>query len=191
MKDITIDDARSILIGCLLEVDNEIVYVMDIDPNGVQNLYHVNSGETYFRKESFDNYKTINKRLGYVNLAGQAIYVYRTTKQQYKFGLHRNNINVKEGLSRTNLWEVVCNDIIALRTKAFLKTFNQEYPTLRESLKMLGDGAEAVAFDRQFAVRRDMVVGYKDTPVGVVRAGKIEWNRGSEHLESVVLKGQL
>lgn len=188
---LTIGDAQSIYIGCLLQVDGEYVYVIDISDTGVQTLLHVTSGDTFLRKQvDFDGYKPINDRLGYVNFAGQAVYITRTTVRQYKVGLTARNISIGEGLIRDRLWETAVRELQGMKAKQYVDTFQGRFPTLKDALKQLTNGATAVAFDRQFCVGNNMRVAYKDEYVGKVKDGQIIWNNGREHLELAISKGQ-
>lgn len=182
---ISLSDARSIFSGCLIQIEDRYVYVLDITGEGVQHLIDVDTNETFTRRgEDFSDYQQIVDRLGYVNLGGQCVWVTRGPQRQYKASLHESNLQTGHPAYESPLYFSVAETIRTLRNNAIIKTFKNEYPTLTECIQAVRGDAQAIAFDKQFCITRELRVYYagKHFPVGRVRDGKVVFFDDFKHL---------
>lgn len=136
-----------------------------------------------------DYLQPIQERLGYVNVAENAVYWTRNPIRQYSMGLTRNNTSMTSDgvpLSRDKV------SMVLRRLRDVKNTLNGIYPSFEESMqKVTNAGHRSIAFDRQFAVDRAGRIYYKGERVGTValEATQIEqimWGAGKEYLYSML-----
>lgn len=187
--DISIGDARSIFIDCLLEVDKRPVYVLNIDVDGAQYLLDLERQEIKVRKVvDFSSYRPLQGRMGFINHLGNAVFASRTTTRQYKFGLSSNNMAIKALDADSATYKAALADLASVRHPAFLNTLQGKYPSFEEAYTLVCDLPEffSVAFDRQFAVVKGGGIFYKTSFVGNVRNGAIVFLEDYAHLAGLL-----
>jgi len=157
-------------------------------------LYHLTTNEfslITFNEEEF-NFKPV--RLGYINHRGFAIYIYRQPYRKFKQGLNRecmvyvdSEMLYLDGNHQLRRNQSV-DDVFALWVNSLCNTIDSKYPSLKEAIIKIKDGAMEVAFDRQFAICHQNYIRYKGKIVGAYQKDHIEFKPGFEFLKNALRK---
>jgi len=199
IKEASLQDLQMMFLSTLIRYKELPVLVENIfqdKKNKVMKieLYHLTSNEysiVDFNEKEF-NFKPI--RLGYVNHRGFAVYIYRQPYRKFKQGLHKECLIYVESemLSLLNDQVVRRNqsvdDVLSLWTNDLCNTIISIYPSLKEAIIKLNDGALEVAFDRQFAICNQNYIRYKGKIVGTYQKDHIEFKQGFEFLKDAIRK---
>lgn len=187
----SLSDARSIFSQCLLKVGEVYAYVLDITGDAVQHLLNVETGEAFtVRGDDFSEYSALTERLGYVNLGGHCVWLSRGPSQQYKYSLHEGNLQFGHSAYDSPLYNSVKETVHTLRNNAIIKCLKNEYPSLMDCITAVRGDAQAMAFDKQFCINRELRVFYRGLhyPVGRVRDGKVVFFEDFKYL-NIALNG--
>jgi hypothetical protein len=114
--------------------------------------------------------------VGFVNGVFNCFYIARMPRRIYYVGLSEENVT-KAMIGKRN-------DGMgpAIYSENVVYALNDIYPTIEEAVDLINQGAESVAFNKQFAVRKGMHLYYKTSLVGSVANGKCVFNPGKEFL---------
>lgn len=137
-----------------------------------------------------------NKRLGYMNIEGNCVYLKRIPYRIFQIGI--NHRNTKSFLSKYGRYFIDSYDVEytakGFHSKEFYNCMLGIYPSLEQCLKIITDTPEfegCVAFDRQFAVDYRRRVIYKNNEIvgGLNDNCEIKWAKGKEYLKFLLETG--
>lgn len=138
-----------------------------------------------------DEFKTPQKRIGYLNINRNALYVVRNPVRVYKGGLSASNLEVRQPIGERGNESIreAYDAARGLESTALLAAYNNSYPSLEKAVEMAKEFQSCCAFDKQFAVSAKEAIYYKEYPVGFLVNGRIQFVSGKEYL-STLLDGQ-
>jgi len=98
-------------------------------------------------------------KMGFMNIKGHSVYMSRLPRKQYKQGLAQATLGV-EYLGKQGPYDMKAAGLdLRLTNLIYLKEFaamlEGKYPSFNEAKKMLDNGANTVAFHREFALGKD------------------------------------
>lgn len=128
------------------------------------NMMEISSGRQY--QAPLSSLSMEPPRVGFLNLADRAVYVFRRPVRKYRQGLHSEQLVTSKGSVR---------DLPPLYDTVWLPTYTNTYPTFKEACqKIAKDRVRSAAFARDFAVgyeNKVLLLYYQDTSVGRVQDG--------------------
>jgi hypothetical protein len=193
--DMSVEDLKRDLIGCVVIHKNKPVYVTNISRNGEVHFIDLITQKEGVAPFTLKSFTAPTRRLGFVNVQGSVAYLTRVPIRRYHLGLHRNNVKIKlimgvdypQGAenSKYRLQQLNCPELGDAM-------FNR-YPNFEECVAHVQKFGGARAFDKQFAVCSRNCVYYKGDIVGHFdRNAKahtdIHWMDGKKYL-SILLEG--
>ena len=193
LEDLLPQDYSLIFKDSAVIFDDVPYYVLSFDGYMAECL---NIGSQDYVYVDFREIKSVKiPNTGYYNHRGVCLYLMRMPCRRYKHGLSRENITclVPEGyevddLSRSKMKNA--HDLVSsLQSKSHYNLYMNIYPTLEETIALLQDNAYIIAFDRQFAVDRELSVYYKNGKVGnITKAGGVSFFKKYQHLKAALPK---
>ena len=199
IKEASLADLEMMFKSTLIRQKDEPVFIESLSQNnGITKaeLYYLSNGDCKWVVFDEDNYNFKPVRLGYVNLRGFAIYLYRRPLRRYKQGLHYECLG--QVPNRRNDWSqnenirlMECQKLVQkLHNKELVNTIKGYYPSLSDALAMFEDMACEVAFDRQFSIDKMNKIRYKGNVVGgySTKQKQIVFNDGFEYLNKALRK---
>lgn len=138
------------------------VYIKGVESINKVIVYDPIKRETDYAKVSDLNLTPVP--LGYVESAGDVLYVTRKPTRKYKQGLTQENMVAKDVLS---------GRLVALRIddKGLSKAILGQYPSIEEAFQQCREGSGIVPFSREWAVanyKEELCVMHKGGVVGYV-----------------------
>lgn len=183
------EDARMIFSDCLVRYNSTLVYVMDIVADGIL-CFDLERQEVTNIRTDYSDIKPISSRLGYLDFGSISVFICRNPVRRYKVGINKHNLSIQWGDYPYTEAEqrFVSEAIDSMSGKAFVNTFNNRYPTLKEALDRIRKGHKIVAFERQFAISKKLDVFYKGDAVGKYQPDieSFVMDKGKEHLLSII-----
>lgn len=197
--EMSVDDLRRDLAGCVVMHNNKPVYVTAIGGRGLvafRDLMSQKEDSEMFTVEAFSNPV---RRLGFVNVMNSVIYVTRVPVRKYYMGLKAGGgrqgnlkltyldiVNYPQGTAET------ISRVQSMCVPEFGAAIINKYPTLPEAIIQVREFGGACAFDKQFAICSRGYVIYKTKRVGKYNQTSngpqdIKWAEGCEHL-SILLE---
>ena len=158
MAELANADIETLYQNCLIIHNGVLARVMSIEYGHdlvqftLLNLSTQKRFNVPFKQEEF---KSPEKRIGFVNIMQSCVYVVRLPVRKYHFGIHASNIELRCPLIQYP------ND--RSRTKEAIKKLNSveiysayagKYPSIKEATENAKNWKGACAFDKQFCVAR-------------------------------------
>lgn len=191
MADLSYDDVVNIFQGCLLVRKGSLVKFEEAfvyEDRIKVRLFNLNTRKMISVLFRLEDYKAPESRIGYVNEAGNAVFIRRQPRRLYKAGLHNTNVDTIVP-PRPDSGEMVRHSamsVMKFTSKSILDAYHNKYPTLADALVEAKANESAIAFDKQFAVSHFGSVFYKSERVGIVEGGAIKFNDGKEYLSTLL-----
>lgn len=190
MAELANADIETLYQNCLVIYNGALVRVMAIgyETNPptftLLNLSTQKRFTVPFKQEEF---KSPEKRIGFVNIMQSCVYVVRLPVRKYHFGIHSNNIELRcpavyypNDRSRTK------ENVKKLTSVEIYNAYAGKYPSLKEATENAAKWKGACAFDKQFCVNHSGDVYYKDTKVGSVENNSVKFIEIYSYLEMVL-----
>lgn len=174
MDDLSYADIQQQYLGNLVEYQGHIVNVIRVFEDKRVKLYFLQTREQRTVDFCLQDFSSIKRRMGMINVADSALYITRNPVRKMGIGLNKTNLRVEglmthypQGMRETT------NQVSTLLSEGFYEMFMNIYPTFGEALKWVEKEAPATkAFDKQFAVSSDRTIHYKAYTVGNIPLGK-------------------
>jgi hypothetical protein len=188
MLEIEVGDIVQMYKHSIITYKNKPVYVVDVARDGEVEIFDISTQRGSFVPFSLKEFKPLNRRLGFVNSRGSAVYVARLPVRKYKVGISQENVKVStlnayypQGKPETR------DHVKQLRSPEVYDALMDKYPSFKEALAYVRKREGAMAFDKQFAVDTEGSVFYKTSIVGTIKRDKdriedIKFIEGKEHL---------
>lgn len=191
MHDMSVDDLCVLYRNSIVLVNNKPVYV-----ELVNNQYQCLVLDLLSQRHMTVSYtrglfKAPTRRIGFVNVNGSVVYVYRNPVRKYKVGYSEENVKVctldvnyplNRSLTRDKVERLKCIEIA--------DAMANRYPCLSIAFENAREFNGACAFDKQFAVTYDGIIFYKTAFVGNLRkvddAFTIVFDKDQEHLKHLL-----
>jgi hypothetical protein len=143
------------------------VYVREVGQNAM-TLRTIQTGKVDIVPVVLEDFSPIT-RMGFVNIYNSVVEVVRQPARKYSIGMTRDNTAIRPLPVRYPRGEDCTLDKLGRLTAVELfDTINGIYPPIEEALDTAQSKEGACAFDRQFAVSKDLEVLYKTRKVGYV-----------------------
>lgn len=191
---VTVEDLQQMFDKSLCIFKNKPYYITRVGEGNTLALNLLTQREELIAIDQ-TNCSAPTQRLGYVNVHGGVVYCSRIPVRRYKVGLSKENFvaNHAAFCEYEHGTMAAVAQVSNLRGIELADCLMGRYPSLESAVERLKQGfVSAVAFDRQFAVCRQMQVYYKNNRVGKakLKAGElvIEFGGAFKHL-SILLDG--
>ena len=192
MAELANADIETLYQNCLVIHNGVLVRVMSIDYGENPphfTLFNLSTQKRFtvpFKQEEF---KSPEKRIGFVNIMQSCVYVVRLPVRKYHFGIHASNIELRCPLVLyPNDRGLTKEAVKKLTPVEIYNAYAGKYPSVAEAAANAKKWKGACAFDKQFCVSHLGIVFYKETEVGVVENNSVKFNDKYSYLE-IVLEG--
>lgn len=190
-EDASLGDLRMMFDGTLVRHNGEPVFIHHVaDDKKAECLFIGNQEYKYITilDKGFD-FTPVS--LGYVNVRGQSIYASRNPLRRYKQGLSPECLNIfatGEDFDSEERYTDAQKQVKSLKSKCLYNTVKRVFPSLEDVIASFEDKVRMAAFDRQFALRYDGILKYRNNKVGRVdlNNGNVFLNKGKEYLISAL-----
>lgn len=191
MAEIRQEDYTQLFSGCLLLIQDELGYVTGVR-GGTIEYRHLASGESRMVAYKDGVIRNLTRRIGYVNIDGVAMYMYRNPVRRMCIGYSNAGVEANFRVMTIGRLKAAARDkLFALTAPEIVNSYEGKYPTLKEAVAMItSKGLKSVAFDKQFAVERvgeEFLIWYRTSCVGKVPVRSatiknIKFNEGYDYL---------
>lgn len=187
------EDLIQMFVDSVCIYKNKPYYIHDISPKHQALCTNLMTQEQEKLPISEDTFTAPTQRLGYVNIHGGLLHTSRKPIRRYKAGISKENFVIKTGHTGFLHGSGHAKDV--LNTLSCVELSNcilGKYPKFKEAMeRVLGGVEQGVAFDRQFAVDKNLQIAYKNSIVGTVKrnaktVADITFAAGYEHLSTLL-----
>lgn len=190
MAEIANADIETLYSNCLVIYKGALVRVMSIDYGDDPVKFTILNLSTQKRQVvpfKLEDFKSPEKRIGFVNIMQSCVYVARLPVRKYHFGINYANIEIRCPAVRYPHDRVSTKDMIRkLNSVEIYNAYAGKYPSLQEATENARKWNGACAFDKQFCVNYNGDVFYKEIKVGVVDNNAIKFEDKYSYLEIVL-----
>lgn len=171
------------------------VFIQQIFKDFSYRYKDVQTQEYFIGTDIRDEVSPPNKRLGYMNIEGNCVYLKRNPYRIFQIGINRRNTKIlfaKYGSYFVDLYDVD-RMVAGFSCKEFYNCMLGIYPPLKDCEDIISapNFEGAVAFDRQFAVDSRRRIIYKNQEIvgGLNGDCEIKWTKGKEYLKFLLETG--
>jgi len=181
-------DAAQLYTGALFHYKKDLVKIRVYDGGWVTqfNLRTKKASTIQFERE---DYLPVTARIGNVNIAKSVVMVVRNTLRNYQISVCPGNIqliyppiNRPLGMDRTSA------NLKRLESPELIAAIDNDYPPLEKAYENAIEWESGCAFDKQFTVRHDGMIIYKNQVVGTYdnKCKCIQFTSSFNHLHSLL-----
>jgi hypothetical protein len=189
---LTHHDAIQLYSGALMIRKGRLVHIREIT-QGVDGelrarVFDLKTQRLIPVKFDHIEFKTPAKRIGYINMDGNACYVTRLPVRVYTVGLHSSNLDVRvpqEAAYNHQMYDWK-DKLRRLEDPAIIDAYENIYPTLLEAIEQAKANVSCCAFDKQFAVSSEGWIYYKHNKVGEILDMKPKFHPEYQYLETLL-----
>ena len=192
---ITTEDITQLFSGCTIMYKKEPVYVREVESRNKIHIQYLKDSKKITVPFSFDDFKPVSSRLGFINISNGVIYLTRRPIRRFQVGLCNTNVSMHWPLSNIGVHNhVLVDKLHRLNTVEVFNCIEGKYPTFKQCCARVKKAPAIMAFDKQFAIDSNGDVFYRSKRVGKFNLEQhkeiedIVFNKGAEHL-ILLLKG--
>lgn len=160
------DDICQMYHNTLVFYRNKPVYVSSVLHSNKVQLWDLLQQKEKVVEFDERHFKSPNRRIGMVQIAGGCVYIERVPMRKYWNGYHKNNIRVNYVGNHPN-GDSAIRHSKELQHVAIGRALMNDYPSYQEALEQSKQTGNLTAFDKQFATD-GYTIYYKDKRVGDV-----------------------
>ncbi len=190
MAELANADIETLYQNCLVIHNGVLARVMSID-YGMEpvhfTLLNLSTQKRFIVPFKQEEFKSPEKRIGFVNIMQSCVYVVRLPVRKYHFGIHVSNIELR--FPHVNYPHDALRTKEAARKLTSVEIYNAyagKYPSIKEATENAAKWKGACAFDKQFCVSHEGKVFYKETQVGVIDNNSVKFDEQYSYLETVL-----
>lgn len=189
-EEASVDDLMTIFSDTVIRYQKKPVYVTGVSPMknlliiDLEDMKKKEQKEVSLSDPAFD-FSPVP--LGFCNHNNDAVFLQRIPKRQYKQGLSKNSLFVKEITDDVSVESL--STLKQAKGRSLAHCINGTYPSFTTVIKHILKGAcRSMAFSRNLAVDSDGTLFYNDTEIGMVdlETQKIVLKRTAKHMERIV-----
>ena len=190
MAELADADIETLYQNCLVIHNGVLVRVMSINYDYVPphfTLLNLSTQKLFTVPFDQEEFKSPEKRIGFVNIMQSCVFVVRLPVRKYHFGIHASNIELRcPRLLYPNDRNLTKDAVKKLTPVEIYNAYAGKYPSIAEAAANAKKWKGACAFDKQFCVNNAGVVFYKETEVGVVENNSVKFSDNYSYLEIVL-----
>lgn len=184
----SVADLRQMFDNTVVMYNKWPVFIKNINDRDEVVVKSLSTGKNRILSFDDDRFDFTPVSLGLVNCEGSCIHVARTPIRRWKQGFSFDHAKITE-LDGVR-FGMKAGQALTSYGKELVNTIKKNYPTYNEALELAFSGAEAVAFNNDFAVNKEGFLFYKYKKVGLIDEdnGNIVLMRGKAYLKVLLEK---
>jgi hypothetical protein len=179
-------DIEQLYCGGLFRYKNDVVKIREYHA-GMFTYYNLRTKKAVAAMVPYQSFKPITERIGMVNVGKACILLVRNTLRNYNISICPANLFVDYlpipyplGMDRT------ASTLKRLESTELLAALNNDYPSLGAAYANAIEWKSGCAFDKQFAIRYDGYIIYKNNLVGKYVDGAIMFQSEFRYLNALL-----